>query len=314
MKRNETDEGRTETASEYTAEETSRDKGKPYLWLRYAGFPLILLPVLAGLWMESIALTYGGLIVSIFLGAFMERLIPFHGAWNMSNLRNQDWFYSGLTLLLGPSVGFCWSWLMGPGNLLERPRTEWLTDTSPMIQILPALALSGLLPYLYHRISHQTAGVLWKIHSIHHAPGNVYLWNALRLHPLNTLINTTLGLLPLLLLGFHEYVIFAAGTLNNFMAIAHHLNVDFRHGFLNWILNTGELHRWHHRNDLREGNSNYSGGFLILWDLLFGTRYLPVRRMGRTEAGLVDSEHPYHSVPAQLVYPFASRQFRCCSA
>ena len=35
-----------------------------------------------------------------------------------------------------------------------------------------------------------------------------------------------------------------------------------------------ELHRWHHSKLMHESNHNY-GGNLIVWDILFGTRWLP---------------------------------------
>jgi sterol desaturase/sphingolipid hydroxylase (fatty acid hydroxylase superfamily) len=67
-----------------------------------------------------------------------------------------------------------------------------------------------------------------------------------------------------------------------------HANVDMRVRGLHWIFATPDLHRFHHSTDLREGNSNF-GGNLIIWDVIFGTRYLPSERRGPATVGLSDS-------------------------
>ena len=66
-----------------------------------------------------------------------------------------------------------------------------------------------------------------------------------------------------------------------------------------------ELHRWHHSKELKEANSNY-GGNLIIWDIIFGTRFLPERKMQSDRAGLSENENqfPFFSFIKQLIYPF----------
>ena len=56
-----------------------------------------------------------------------------------------------------------------------------------------------------------------------------------------------------------------------------HANLPVRSVPLNWIFSMTELHRWHHSKRVEEANHNY-GGNLILWDVIFGTRYLPEDR------------------------------------
>jgi sterol desaturase/sphingolipid hydroxylase (fatty acid hydroxylase superfamily) len=69
-----------------------------------------------------------------------------------------------------------------------------------------------------------------------------------------------------------------------------HANVDMHHGPLNWIFATADLHRWHHSRDVMESNTNF-GSNLILWDVVFGTRYLPSGREPR-HVGLSDVQVP----------------------
>jgi len=91
-------------------------------------------------------------------------------------------------------------------------------------------------------------------------------------HPLNVII--TQGILMLLLLvwlGMTPEVTLAFNLLVGFHSIISHCNVDIRAGWLNYVLISPELHRFHHSADEREAK-NY-GVVLSLWDLAFGTFY-----------------------------------------
>jgi sterol desaturase/sphingolipid hydroxylase (fatty acid hydroxylase superfamily) len=46
-----------------------------------------------------------------------------------------------------------------------------------------------------------------------------------------------------------------------------------------------ELHRWHHSRLVRESNTNY-GQTLILWDIVFGSRFLPSDRKPPVDIGI----------------------------
>ncbi|HEX7969790.1 MAG TPA: sterol desaturase family protein, partial [Stellaceae bacterium] len=84
-----------------------------------------------------------------------------------------------------------------------------------------------------------------------------------------------------------------------------HSNCRVRLGPLNWIIAGPELHRWHHSERPEESNTNY-GNKLILWDVIFGTRFLPQdRRVGRL--GLLDPSYPTGFL-AQVRAPFTHRR------
>ena len=69
-----------------------------------------------------------------------------------------------------------------------------------------------------------------------------------------------------------------------------HSNCDVRLGPLNYLISGPELHRWHHSELPAESNNNY-GNNLIVWDVLFGTRFLPSdREVG--DLGLVNRNYP----------------------
>ena len=64
-----------------------------------------------------------------------------------------------------------------------------------------------------------------------------------------------------------------------------------------------ELHRWHHSPDLAEGNHNY-GGNLIVWDVVFGTRFLPPDREPPRTIGIGDMPAFPRGLLWQLAVPF----------
>ena len=79
--------------------------------------------------------------------------------------------------------------------------------------------------------------------------------------------------------------------------------MPIRIGPLNWIFSMAELHRWHHSKTVREANSNY-GQNLIIWDVVFGTRYLPADREPPKEIGLADLPAYPMGWLAQQLAPF----------
>ena len=80
-----------------------------------------------------------------------------------------------------------------------------------------------------------------------------------------------------------------------------HCNVDLRLGMLNYLISGPELHRWHHSMVKQESNHNY-GNNLIIWDLVFGTWYLPAEREVQ-ELGLVNRAYP-SAFLEQMTVPF----------
>ena len=96
--------------------------------------------------------------------------------------------------------------------------------------------------------------------------------------------------LPFLLMGVDATVLalyYLAYAANGFFQ---HCNIRLRYGFLNYIVGSAETHRWHHSREPREANANY-GNTVIVWDLIFGTWFLPHDR--NVEAlGLKDAGYP----------------------
>jgi sterol desaturase/sphingolipid hydroxylase (fatty acid hydroxylase superfamily) len=78
-----------------------------------------------------------------------------------------------------------------------------------------------------------------------------------------------------------------------------HANVRWRLRPMHRVLITPEFHHWHHANEPAAINTNYSV-FLPLWDIVFGTYYMPRDRRPQTY-GI--SEHMPDGLIAQLRHP-----------
>ena len=150
------------------------------------------------------------------------------------------------------------------------------------------LLVAELFRYVLHVTAHNTA--LWRLHAVHHSPHKLYWLNVGRFHPVEKAMQYLLDALPFIAVGVGEgvlagYLIFYA--VNGFFQ---HSNVDARYGVLNYVVSGAELHRWHHSKLIHESNRNY-GNNLIVWDLMFGSWFLPTNRhVG--DLGLFNRDYP----------------------
>jgi sterol desaturase/sphingolipid hydroxylase (fatty acid hydroxylase superfamily) len=78
-------------------------------------------------------------------------------------------------------------------------------------------------------------------------------------------------------------------------------------GWMNYIFNTPELHRWHHSTDLSEGDKNF-GENLMLWDLVFRSFYLDPTRHRPAIIG-IKSAMP-KTFFAQIAMPFRWHRYQ----
>jgi len=96
--------------------------------------------------------------------------------------------------------------------------------------------------------------------------------------------------LPFIFLGVTKEVLtlyFVIYAVNGFFQ---HSNVDAKLGWFNYLISGPELHRWHHSKAIQESNNNY-GNNLIVWDILFGTYFLPKDREV-ADLGLLNRDYP----------------------
>ena len=115
---------------------------------------------------------------------------------------------------------------------------------------------------------------LWSFHAVHHSPHRLYWVNSARVHPFEKLAHFTVDIVPFALLGVSKEALAVYYVLWGVTGFYQHSNCDVRFGPLNYVFSGPELHRWHHSELIAESDTNY-GNVLIIWDLLFGTWFLP---------------------------------------
>jgi sterol desaturase/sphingolipid hydroxylase (fatty acid hydroxylase superfamily) len=222
--------------------------------------------------------------------AIFERVYPYHAGWNRSqrDIRVDATHGLSIAVLLALLTPFVLAGGVAIGGQLSDTLGIGLWPRAWPLLAQAALALVvGELPgYWVHRWQHQWDG-LWRFHATHHSAPRLYWLNAGRFHPLDSLMTfvPSYGLLVVLGCGVDVLAIFTLVTAVH--GIFQHANVQLRLGALNHFFSMAELHRWHHSKTIAEANHNY-GQTVIVWDTLFGTRFLPGDREPPEAIGIPD--------------------------
>jgi len=265
-------------------------------WLHY---PLVMIAVFAIFaWLQSqgfslIASTYVPVLFAAAAVTMLERAFPHRSDWRppAGEVKTDLVFMTTVQLALPPLVSFLFVYmLIGPVRALNLPVTGlWPHGWPIWIQAILMVLIVDLLRYWLHRFAHEN-DTLWRLHSVHHSVEQLYWLNTARFHPVEKTLQMCLDSLPFLLIGVHERVLalyYIAYAANGFFQ---HCNIHVRYGPLNYIVGSAETHRWHHSRVPRESNANY-GNTVIVWDLVFGTWFLPKGR-DIQDLGLQERDYP----------------------
>ena len=251
-------------------------------------------------------LTYLALAASLLL---LERWMPHEPAWTAADGQlGADLMH---TLLSNGTIQvlIVFGGIIGLTRLiphLDHGAGFWPRHWPLPAQVVLGLAVSEFAGYWAHRIAHEWEP-LWYFHAIHHSVERLWCINNGRFHFVDALKSVVPGVLILLVAGAPAEVMAWLSAITGYIGIMTHCNIAMRFGWLSYVFNTPELHRWHHSKDLREGNKNY-GENIVLWDLLFAT-YFNENRRPPVDIGIRDA------MPSrfrdQVAWPFrklASRQ------
>ncbi len=182
----------------------------------------------------------------------------------------------------------------------------WLPGLAlrPLVSMLPGWAsmilgvfLFDALIYWTHRFSHEVP-FLWRFHAVHHSTETLDWVSGLRQHPFDGVILAP-AFAFLLGAGFTGQYAGVLTVVQILTGIFLHANVRWRLRPLHKLIITPEFHHWHHTNEPKAIHSNYSV-FLPVWDLVFGTYFMPSNRRPQTY-GI--NEHMPSGVAAQMLWP-----------
>jgi ornithine lipid hydroxylase len=247
---------------------------------------------------------YVPVLLAALMITYLEKKLPHRSDWQpkQADVVNDASYMLLIQILLPRFLGF-----LVVITLLETVRIQELTVNSiwpherpAILQAMLMMIVAEFMRYWLHRLSHNWTP-LWQLHAVHHSPQKLYWLNVGRFHPIEKSFQYIFDALPFILLGVSENVLaiyFVFYAINGFFQ---HCNIELRLGLLNYIISGPELHRWHHSKLIEESNNNY-GNNLIIWDVIFGTRYLPADRQV-DELGLKNRHYPM-KLMAQLTSPF----------
>jgi sterol desaturase/sphingolipid hydroxylase (fatty acid hydroxylase superfamily) len=167
------------------------------------------------------------------------------------------------------------------------------------VQVLELVVLADLIGYCTHRLFHRRR--LWPFHAVHHSSVELDWLSSVRVHPVNDVVTSFVQALPLLLLGFEVGTLGPLAVVLTVYSIFVHANLNWRFGSLRYVLVSPVFHRWHHTTEQAGLDRNFAG-LLPVWDVVFGTFYLPDDREP-TRFGVCGEALPDGPV-GQLFYPF----------
>lgn len=201
---------------------------------------------------------------------FSERRMPFCESWLVKKSKYEMVVDASSTLIMLPVImmgcEFFWKNMVPHLDL-------WPEEAPLMARIVLAVLVAEFFFYWIHRLSHEV-GILWRFHSVHHSVKRVYWLNSGRLHPVDAFLNFFVYFFSIIVMGVDQEVFLIFLTLTMTTGVLEHANVNFRAGYLNYVFNTAELHRWHHSTNIEISKKN-CGKILSVWDIVFGTFYFP---------------------------------------
>jgi len=201
-------------------------------------------------------------------------------------------------------------WVQGIGLSAETGIEPLIADA--WVQTLPGWVQGVLLVltldflgYWIHRWFHR--GRLWAFHAVHHSSIHLDWLSSVRIHPVNDLIGGVIRVVIALVLGFDPLHLAVAVPFFAVHGLLLHANVHWDFGPLRYVLASPRFHRWHHTSE-REGLDRNFAGLFPIWDLVFGTLYLPRDRQPEV-FGTVDPLPT--GLFGQLWYPFRKPPSAC---
>ena len=254
------------------------------------------------------ALMAGAAIVLIALSLVLERVFPHDPTWADVPREEVAGDIGSFVLIFGILDGVL----------------KWLTPFA-LFAVVPLQATLNLplwqqtlLVFLWIEFAawashwaHHRYKPLWALHAMHHSTERLYTLNNFRFHPFNHVLNHLAMILPLLWIGVAVEAILVYTALTLPVLLFQHSNIAFDFGRLNMVLNTNDLHRWHHSAKPSEGMMNL-GRALVLWDQVFGTYLRPSSSSSPSRIGLFSVSRnfpPASKFLAQLAWPFNAG---CC--
>lgn len=163
--------------------------------------------------------------------------------------------------------------------LFDWARVEWVAarvaHLPVPVQVMAIVLVADLTQYWVHRAFHVIPW-LWPFHAIHHSSEEMDWLAGSRLHLVDVLLTRGLTYVPIFVLGFSQAALIVYVFIVAAQATFIHANVRWQLRPLRRWVATPAFHHWHHSSEREALDRNFAV-HTPLWDLLFGTYYLPDR-------------------------------------
>lgn len=178
---------------------------------------------------------------------------------------------------------------------------QWLGQASWAVQFVVALVAMDFLQWAIHNLLHRVSW-LWEFHKVHHSIVEMDWIGNWRFHWGEILVYRTLLYIPAALLGARGDVLFWVGVLNTAIGHFAHANLRWHIGWLKYLVNSPEMHIWHHNHPSAGPVNKNFAITLAVWDWLFGTAHVPADDPARL--GFEGIEKYPEQLPGQWLAPF----------
>ena len=274
--------------------------------IRYVFVPLVLVGgggAIVALSPVSKPAVAGVVLAAILVSFVAEWAVPFDLAWNRPRGDRMRDAAHAIVNESSTAIGV----LAVPAVVSAVPNlVSWPDGVPFVIQVVSAAVVLDVGITVAHWWSHRK-DLLWRFHAVHHSVTRMYGFNGLVKHPVHQAVETTAGMLPLVLLGVPGDVAAAVAGLVVMQLLLQHSNVDYRVGKLGRWLALNEGHRLHHVARVPDGDVNF-GLFLLVWDRILGTFADPTgRSVEAHELGLAGRPRYPVGYVDQLREPFRQR-------
>lgn len=191
--------------------------------------------------------------------------------------------------------------------LFDWARVGWVSATVEslpiLVQVPTLLLVADFTQYWVHRTFH-VVPFLWPFHAIHHSIEEMDWLAGSRLHLVDVILTRGLTYVPIFVLGFSLQALTVYVFVVAAQATFIHANVRWEFRALRRFVATPAFHHWHHSADREAVDKNFAVHTPI-WDILFGTYFLPDR--WPAQYGLSHQRDVPGRWVTQLVYPFRRR-------
>jgi len=168
----------------------------------------------------------------------------------------------------------------------------------PLWVTLPLIVLIyDFANYWNHRLMHMDW--LWPVHAIHHSETEMNGMTTYRVHFLESLVMNLSYVLLLSWLGLPKEALGIGVLFLSLHNVYTHMDLDWDHGPFRYLLASPRFHRWHHA-DVPEAHGKNLSNIFPIYDVLFGTYYVP----GTCDVKLGATGVPENDGAKLVLYPF----------